>query len=83
MQNIPSELIITVKNYINITSFKMKESPDLGQAVLLLWDNKMIFNLFYYFVWHGISHDGSVPGMRIWSILLTESRFKMAYASSS
>ena len=33
MQNIPSELIITVKNYINITSFKMKGSPDLGQAV--------------------------------------------------
>ena len=32
MQNIPSELIITVKNYINITSFKMKGSPDLGQA---------------------------------------------------
>ena len=34
MQNIPSELIITVKNYINITSFKMKGSPDLGQAVV-------------------------------------------------
>ena len=33
MQNIPSEKIITVKNYINITSFKMKVSPDLGQAV--------------------------------------------------
>ena len=33
MQNIPSELIITVKNYINITSIKMKGSPDLGQAV--------------------------------------------------
>ena len=33
MQNIPSELIINVKNYINITSFKMKGSPDLGQAV--------------------------------------------------
>ena len=32
MQNIPSELINTVKNYINITSFKMKGSPDLGQA---------------------------------------------------
>ena len=32
MQNKPSELIITVKNYINITSFKMKGSPDLGQA---------------------------------------------------
>ena len=32
MQNIPSELIITVKNYINITSFKMKGSLDLGQA---------------------------------------------------
>ena len=32
MQNIPSELIITVKNYINITSFKMKGSPDFGQA---------------------------------------------------
>ena len=32
MQNIPSELIITVKNYINITSFKTKGSPDLGQA---------------------------------------------------
>ena len=32
MQNIPSELIITVKNYIYITSFKMKGSPDLGQA---------------------------------------------------
>ena len=34
MQNIPSELIITVKNYSNITSFKMKGSPDLGQAEL-------------------------------------------------
>ena len=33
MQNIPPELIITVKSYINITSFKMKGSPDLGQAV--------------------------------------------------
>ena len=33
MQNIPSQLIITVMNYINITSFKMKGSPDLGQAV--------------------------------------------------
>ena len=32
MQYIPSELIIAVKNYINITSFKMKGSPDLGQA---------------------------------------------------
>ena len=32
MQNIPSEFIITVKNYINITSFKMKGSLDLGQA---------------------------------------------------
>ena len=32
MQNIPPELIITVKSYINITSFKMKGSPDLGQA---------------------------------------------------
>ena len=32
MQNIQSELIITVKNYINITSFNMKGSPDLGQA---------------------------------------------------
>ena len=32
MQNIPSQLIITIKNYINITSFKMKGSPDLGQA---------------------------------------------------
>ena len=32
MQNIASELIITVKNYFNITSFKMKGSPDLGQA---------------------------------------------------
>ena len=36
MQNIPSELIITVKNYFNITSFKMKGSPDLGQAVILV-----------------------------------------------
>ena len=36
MQNIPSELIITVKNYINITSFKMKGSPDLGQADIRL-----------------------------------------------
>ena len=34
MQNIPSKLIITLKNYINITSFKMKGSPDLGQAVI-------------------------------------------------
>ena len=33
MQNIPSELIITVESYIYITSFKMKGSPDLGQAV--------------------------------------------------
>ena len=33
MQNIQSKLIITVKNYINITSFKMKGSPDHGQAV--------------------------------------------------
>ena len=33
MQNIPSEFIITVKNYINITSFKLEGSPDLGQAV--------------------------------------------------
>ena len=32
MQNIPPDLIITVKNYINITSFKMEGSPDLGQA---------------------------------------------------
>ena len=32
MQNIPSELIISVENYIYITSFKMKGSPDLGQA---------------------------------------------------
>ena len=32
MQNIPPELIITVENYIYITSFKMKGSPDLGQA---------------------------------------------------
>ena len=32
MQNMPSELIITVKNYMNITSFKMKGSPDPGQA---------------------------------------------------
>ena len=32
MQNIPSELMITVKNHINITLFKMKGSPDLGQA---------------------------------------------------
>ena len=32
MQNIASELIITVKNYFNITSFKTKGSPDLGQA---------------------------------------------------
>ena len=36
VQNIQSELIITVKNYINITSFKMKGLPDLGQAVLYL-----------------------------------------------
>ena len=34
MQNIPSELIITVENYIYITSFKMKGSPDLGQAAM-------------------------------------------------
>ena len=33
MHNIPSELIITVESYIYITSFKMKGSPDLGQAV--------------------------------------------------
>ena len=33
MQNMPSELIITVESYIYITSFKMKGSPDLGQAV--------------------------------------------------
>ena len=32
MQNIPPELIATVENYIYITSFKMKGSPDLGQA---------------------------------------------------
>ena len=32
MQNIPPELIITVESYIYITSFKMKGSPDLGQA---------------------------------------------------
>ena len=32
MQNVPSELIITVESYIYITSFKMKGSPDLGQA---------------------------------------------------
>ena len=32
MHHIPLELIITVKNYINITSFKIKGSPDLGQA---------------------------------------------------
>ena len=37
MQNIPSELIFTVKNYINITSFKMKGSPDLGQADMTLF----------------------------------------------
>ena len=35
MQNIPSQLIITVESYIYITSFKMKGSPDLGQAVIL------------------------------------------------
>ena len=41
MQNIPSELIITVKNYINITSFKMKGSPDLGQADMdLAWHHR-------------------------------------------
>ena len=34
MENIPSQLIITVKSYIDITSFKMKGSPDLGQAVV-------------------------------------------------
>ena len=32
MHNISSELIITVESYIYITSFKMKGSPDLGQA---------------------------------------------------
>ena len=40
MQNIPSELIITVKSYINITSFKMKGSPDLGQADM--WNMKAL-----------------------------------------
>ena len=34
MQNIPSEFDNTPKNNINITSFKMKGSPDLGQAVI-------------------------------------------------
>ena len=36
MQNIPSELIITVINYINITSIKMKGSSDLGQAYIII-----------------------------------------------
>ena len=32
--------IITVESYIYITSFKMKGSPDLGQAVMLTdWNN--------------------------------------------
>ena len=42
MQNIPSELIITVKIYINITSFKMKGSPDLGQVVFIIIPLKML-----------------------------------------
>ena len=41
MQNIPSELIITVKNYINITSFKMKGSPDRGQAVIYYFNTNI------------------------------------------
>ena len=45
MQNIPSELIITVKNYINITSFKMKGSPDLGKAVIYKINVLKIFDL--------------------------------------
>ena len=42
MQNIPSELIITVENYSYITSFKMKGSPDLGQAVMSHLCNKPV-----------------------------------------
>ena len=36
MQNIPSDLNITVKNYIDITSYKMKGTPDLSQADVCL-----------------------------------------------
>ena len=36
MQNIQAEFIITVNKYINKTSFKMKGSSDLGQAVITL-----------------------------------------------
>ena len=46
MQNIPPELIITVKNHITITLFKMKGSPDLGQAEKSLF----IFKLFYVMI---------------------------------
>ena len=47
MQNIQSEFIITVKNYINITSFKMKGSPDLGQAVMYLINNSFLAYLLF------------------------------------
>ena len=57
MQNIPSELIITVKNFINITSFKMKGSSDLGQADIC--DKTYAFNSSL--VRHMTSHTGERP----------------------
>ena len=34
------------------------------------------FQLLNYFVWLRITYEGSVPEMRIWSILLIKSNFK-------
>ena len=44
MKNIPSEFDITLKNHINITSFKMKGQPDLGEAGYILFFASQVLN---------------------------------------
>ena len=47
--------------------------------VLALLGNR--FNFWNNFVWLRINDEGSLPEMRIWSILLIKSVFKMVYTS--
>ena len=44
------------------------------QLIYAFW--ALHFNFFNFFVWLRITDEGSLPGMRIWSILLIESELK-------
>ena len=84
-------LIFIVPNFDRNSVYDLKHFPNVFRSLWYMWPCVNNFGLitfwttlstfWNYFVWLRITDEGSVPEMRIWSILLIQSDCKMVYTS--